>query len=112
MKTFEKNNLTIAVNVLYANNKKIYPAYVSKQRSNHKKQVILLMIPNRKGRHYLAVKKLSALLRGIMSKHDGDFYYLNCLHSHGTKRTLESDKEYVMIKTLAILCCLLRTLRY
>ena len=67
------------------------------------------MIPNRKGRHYLAVEKLSALLRGIMSKHDGDFY---CLHSYGTKRILESDKEYMMIKTFAILCCLLRTLKY
>ena len=27
--------------------------------------------------HYLAVKKLSALLRGIDSKHDGEFYCLN-----------------------------------
>ena len=26
-------------------------------------------------------KKLSALLTGIISKHDGDFYCLNCLHS-------------------------------
>ena len=30
-------------------------------------------------------KKLSALLRGILSKHDGDFYGLNCLHSFRTK---------------------------
>ena len=30
--------------------------------------------------HYLAVKKLSTLLRGITSKSDGDFYCLNCLH--------------------------------
>ena len=28
--------------------------------------------------HYLAVKKLSALLRGITIKRDGDFYCLNC----------------------------------
>ena len=27
--------------------------------------------------HYLAVKKLQALLRGITSKHHNDFYYLN-----------------------------------
>ena len=43
---------------------------------SREKQVILLMIPNeeKEGRHYLAVKKLSALLHGITSKHKGDFY--------------------------------------
>ena len=45
--------------------KKIYPAYVSKHNSNHEKQVVLLMIPNGEKWQYLAVKKLSALLRGI-----------------------------------------------
>ena len=45
-KKFEKNNVTIALNVLYANKEKIYSAYVSKQNSNREKQVILLMIPN------------------------------------------------------------------
>ena len=42
------------------------------------------MIANeeKEGWHYLPVKKTpSALLRGITSKHDGDFYCLNCLHS-------------------------------
>ena len=48
-KKFEKNNLTIALNVLYAKNWKIYPAYVSKQNSNREKQVILLMITNGEG---------------------------------------------------------------
>ena len=48
-KKFEKNNVTIALNVLYAKEEKIYPAYVSKHNSNHKKQVIILMIPNREG---------------------------------------------------------------
>ena len=32
------------------------------------------MIPNREKWHYLAVKKLLALLRGITSKNNGDFY--------------------------------------
>ena len=31
--------------------------------------------------HYHALKKLSALLRGITSKHYGDFYSLNCRNS-------------------------------
>ena len=41
------------------------------------------MIPNeeKESWHYLAAKKLSALLKGITSKHDSDFYCLNCLHS-------------------------------
>ena len=59
------------------------------------------MIPNGKGSedksegrwHYLAVKKLSALLRGITSKHHGDFYCLNCLHSFATEKKLELHKK-------------------
>ena len=51
------------------------------------------MIPNGKGWHYLAVKKLSALSRGVTSKHYGDFYCLNCLHSFVTEKRLESHKK-------------------
>ena len=36
-------------------------------------------------RHYLAIKKLSALLGRITSKNKGDFYCLNCLHSFTLK---------------------------
>ena len=77
----EKNNLTIALNVLLVKKEKIYPAYVSKHNSNREKQFILLMIPNGEGWHYLAVKKLSALLTGITFKHHRDFHCLNCIHS-------------------------------
>ena len=37
------------------------------------------MIPKegKEGWHYSAVQKLSTLLRGITSKHHGDFYCLN-----------------------------------
>ena len=42
------------------------------------------MITDDKKRHYLAVKKLSALLRRITSNHVGDFYCLNCRHSFRT----------------------------
>ena len=45
-KKIDKNNVTIALNVLYAKKEKIYPAYVSKYNLNREKQVILLMIPN------------------------------------------------------------------
>ena len=43
-KKFEKNNVTIALNVLYDEKEKIYPAYISKHNSNRKKQVVFLMI--------------------------------------------------------------------
>ena len=50
---------------MYAKKENIYLAHVSEHNSNHKKQVFILMIYYGKGWHYLAVKKLSALLRGI-----------------------------------------------
>ena len=100
-KKFEKNNLTIALNVLSSKKQKMYPAYVSRNNSNRKNQVIFLMIPNGKGLeakskgwwNYLTVKKLSALLRGITSKYYVDFYCLNCLHSFRTKTKLESHNK-------------------
>ena len=66
---------------------------VSKQNSKREKQAILLMISNREGCHYLAVKKLLALLRKITSKNNGDFYCLNCFYSFRTKNKHESHKE-------------------
>ena len=50
---------------MYVEKEKVYIAFVSKHNSKCEKQIILLIIPNRKGWHYLVVKKLSALLRGI-----------------------------------------------
>ena len=60
-KKIGKSYLTIALDALCAKKGKIYLANVSKHNSNCEKQVILLMIPNGEGRHYLAVEKLSAL---------------------------------------------------
>ena len=53
------------------------------------------MIPNGEGWHYPAVKKLSALLRGITFEHHGDFYRLNCLHSLLQKTNVNLIKKYV-----------------
>ena len=50
------------------------------------------MIQNGKGLNYLAVKKLCSL-KGITSKHDNDFYCLNCFHSFRTKNKHESPKK-------------------
>ena len=45
-------------------------------------------------------KKLPALLKGIISKHYGDFYCLNCLHSFATRNKRESYKKVCENKDL------------
>ena len=62
--------------------------------------------------HYLAVKKLSALLRGVISKHIGDFYCLKCFHSYSTEKNLKSVMRYVKIIILALWKCLKKTIKY
>ena len=51
------------------------------------------MITDRKKWHYLAVKNLSALLRGITSKHVRNFYCLNCFHLYSTKNKLKKHEK-------------------
>ena len=60
MKTFEKNNSTIALNTLYIKERELCPACISKINSNCEKQIIFLMIPNeeKEGWNYVAVKKI------------------------------------------------------
>ena len=60
------------------------------------------MITDGKKWHYLAVKNLSALLRGITSNHNADIYCLNCFHSCSTKNTIKNIKEYVTIMIIAM----------
>ena len=70
------------------NIKGIRHAYKSKHNLKCENQVVLLMITDGK-KNYLAVKSLSALLKGITSKHDGNFY---CLHSYSTRDKLKKHK--------------------
>ena len=71
------------------------------------------MITDCKKWHYLAVKSLSALLRGITSNHNGDFYCLNCFLSYSTeKKNLKSMKEYAMIMIIVMQKCLMKTTKY
>ena len=97
-KEFELNN-EVALNILYVphNTKKIEIAYKSKHNLTREKRVILLMISNGENWHYLTVKNLSRLLRGITSYHDGDFYCLNCFHSYRTKNKLDAHKKNAKI---------------
>ena len=94
-KEFESNNKSIAVNVLYAphNTKQIRHACKSKYSLKRENQVILLMITDVTKWHYLAVKTLSGLLRGITGNNHGDFYCLNCLHSYITKNRLKKHQK-------------------
>ena len=60
------------------------------------------MIPKREGWHYLAVNKLSALLRGIILQHDSDFYCLSYRYLFKTKKNLNLMKKNVKIKIFVV----------
>ena len=51
------------------------------------------MITDGKKWHYLAKTKLSALLQGNSSNHEGDFYCLNCFNLYTTKNKLKEHEE-------------------
>ena len=94
-KKFEQSTNTIFLNILFVpyNTKEIRPAYISKFNNKRDNQVILLMITDNENWHYLAVKSVSRLLRGITSNHVGDFYCLNCLHSYITEGKLKKHEK-------------------
>ena len=96
-KKFEQNNKTIALNILYVpyNTKEIKPTYISKYNHKRENQVILLMITDAKNKnqHYLTVKSIPRLFRGITTNHVGDFYCLNCFHSYTTRQKLERHQK-------------------
>ena len=58
-----------------------------------KSQVILLMITDNDKWHYLVAKKLFALFKKITSKHTGDVYCLNSLHSFRTENKLKEHEN-------------------
>ena len=71
------------------------------------------MILTGKGWHYLAGKKLSALLRGIALNNNGGLYCLNCPRSFRTKTELESYKKVCENKKIfVILLCFQKTIKY
>ena len=51
------------------------------------------MITDGKKWHYLAVQRLSRLLRGITSNHVGDFFCLSRFHSCRTKEKLKKHEK-------------------
>ena len=73
---------------------KIPLAYKSKHNPTREKQEVLLMITDGEKWHYLAVIRLSGLLRGVTSNNNGDFYCLNCFCSYRTKNKLELHRKF------------------
>ena len=69
-KKFESNNKSVALNILYVphNTEKVRHAYKSKYNLIRENQVVLLIITDGEKWHYLAVKSLPALFRGITGK--------------------------------------------
>ena len=51
------------------------------------------MITNGENWHYLTVKNLPGLLRGITSSHKEDFYCLNCFRWYRTRNKLQVHKK-------------------
>ena len=51
------------------------------------------MITDGKKWHYLAVKILSELFKGITSNHKGDFYCLDCFYSFRTESKIKKHKN-------------------
>ena len=101
-KKFERNNETIALDMLFVSHQEKTIKNACKSKYNHKRQnqLVLLMITNSEQSnkadkwHYIALKSvrtddgfnrpirsLCRLFRGVTSENHGDFYSLNCLHS-------------------------------
>ena len=76
------------------NTKEIRHAYKSKYNLNRENQLILLMITDGGKWHYLDVKSLSALFRGITGNNNGDFYCLNCFQSYTTENKLKNHENH------------------
>ena len=57
------------------------------------KQITLLMIHNEKDWCYLAVKRLSVVLREITSDNNGNFCFLNRLHSFRRESKLKCHEK-------------------
>ena len=91
----KQQQVTTALNTLFLpyKSKDIKHGYKSKHYLECKNQIILLMITDDKKWHYLILKSLSALFKGKTSKHDGDFYCLNCPHSVMTENQLKKHKN-------------------
>ena len=94
--TFEKNNSDTIINILFTpyKTREIRQAYITKHNKTRNIQANLLMIIDGTDNcHYLAIKIISGLLRGITSNHNGDYYCLNCFQSYTTEKKLRKHEK-------------------
>ena len=79
-KSFEKNNRSIGLNILYMKEKEIFLACISKISLNCRKQIILLTIPNEEKEGYIqsCSKKTIYIINMNEIKTLCNFYCLNC----------------------------------
>ena len=101
------------LNILYVpySTKQIKQAYTSNYNNELDNQVNLLMITDGTANwHYLAVKSISGLLRGITSNHNGDFVCLNCFHSYTTK--IKLNKHEGICKDHDFCKCLVKIIKF
>ena len=112
-KKFERNNKTIALNILsIPHNTKTNLTHKSNYNRKCENQVVLLMITNDEQSdeadkwYYIALKSvhtddgfnlpirsLSRLFRGTAASNNGDFYCLGCLHSFQTDNALKRHER-------------------
>ena len=111
---FERNNKTIALNILHIppNTKTINLAYKSKYNQKHQNKVVLLMITNSDQSneadkwYHIALKSvrtddgfnrpirsLSRLFKGITANNNGGFYCMRCLHLLRTNNALKRQER-------------------
>ena len=64
------------------------------------------MITDGKKWHYLSLKNVPALFRGVTSNHNGDF---SCFHSYTTEKKIKNMKKYVMIMIIVMWKCQMKT---
>ena len=66
---FEKNNIDIAVNVLFNNKKVIYKPFISECNRKCSKPANSLMVVDKENRHYSAIKIVLRLLTSLNATH-------------------------------------------
>ncbi|XP_057299543.1 uncharacterized protein LOC130630167 [Hydractinia symbiolongicarpus] len=96
-KKFERQNPNVALNVYFSEEDfQVRQAYVSKHNTTRKKVADVLIIQEGGKKHYVAIKRYSALMRGLSSRHRGDHYCRNCMHGFRSQETRDNHMKVCM----------------
>ena len=93
---FEKQTLTVSVNIFGLEERELLPVYISKDKNEH--HVNLLLISCNDMMHYCLIRNLSRLLRSL-TKNNGHRYYCNyycnhCLYGFIRRDLLEDHESH------------------